>query len=316
MTAIQDEDVAALWATRMDARQLSPLEQRELDEWLAANERRQGSLLRAQAAIAYVDRGRALAQPAGTQITRGPLYKRRSFVAVSCVGALTLASLAELQINPGADQIHTSVGQVSRQPLADGSVATLNTKSNLTVQIKPERRVIRLHDGEAWFQVAHDSARPFVVAAGDVRVKAIGTSFAVRRRSEGADVLVTEGTVEAWVLGKEHVRTRIIAGGRSFVSNASSKIEVSFDSGEIERTLAWRSGELALDGETLAFAVAEINRYNVQKIVIDDPSLAKEPLVGYFRTHSPVGFANAVSRLVGARVIHEGPTIRLVRQDS
>ena len=59
-------------------------------------------------------------------------------------------------------------------------------------------RNVRIDKGEAWFQVAKDKKRPFVVAAGDVRVRAVGTAFSVRRLEEGADVQVTEGVVEVF----------------------------------------------------------------------------------------------------------------------
>ena len=73
-------------------------------------------------------------------------------------------------------------------PLPDGSFASLNTASRVSVRFTPERRAVRLEEGEAWYQVAHDRARPFVVEAGPVRVQAVGTAFSVRRREGGVDV--------------------------------------------------------------------------------------------------------------------------------
>ena len=164
-----------------------------------------------------------------------------------------------------------------------------------------QRRDVKLENGEAWFQVAHDKARPFVVEAGDVRVQAVGTAFSVRRREGGADVLVTEGVVDAWVVGHENDRTRIAAGSKSFVADATPDIEVVEASSDIDRALAWRTGELALNGESLGYAASELNRYNTRKLVIDDPKLGREPLVGYFRTDHPENFGRAVAKMVGAK---------------
>jgi transmembrane sensor len=319
-TSLDDEDdIVAHWAIRLDGLPLSDDEQRDLDQWLEEDERRQGSLLRAQAALSYLDRGRALstAEPAGEEreINAAPRTSRRGFlIGGGAVGGLLAASIAGfLFFTPGVETVRTELGEVRRVPLADGSVASLNTDSKIAVALAKDVREITLDSGEAFFQVAHDKARPFIVEAGQVRVQAVGTAFSVRRRADGAEILVTEGVVETWVAGREHDRKRIAAGARGFVAEAAPAINVEQAPGKIDRALAWRSGEIALDGESLAYAVEEINRYNSRKLVIDDPALAKEPLVGYFRTNEPENFGRAVAGLMGARVIEQGDTIRLVR---
>src|SRR3546814_2061558 len=98
----------------------------------------------------------------------------------------------------GGTSYATSVGEIRRVPLADGSIAAINTASAIDVKLDDAARHVRVVEGEAWFQVARDKQRPFVVAAGRARVRAVGTAFSVRRRAGGADVLVTEGEVEVW----------------------------------------------------------------------------------------------------------------------
>src|SRR3546814_5104405 len=77
--------------------------------------------------------------------------------------------------------------QTCALPISDGSIATVNTASRIAVALEPERRHITLEEGEAWFQVAHDAHRPFVVDVGSVRIRAVGTAFSVRRNPEGVD---------------------------------------------------------------------------------------------------------------------------------
>src|SRR3546814_7473302 len=84
--------------------------------------------------------------------------------------------------------------------------------TTLDVTMKPEVRQVALKDGEAWFQVAKDRARPFVVEIGDVRVRAVGTAFAVKRTAAGVDVQVTEGVVEIWRVGDEAKIQRVKEG--------------------------------------------------------------------------------------------------------
>ncbi len=312
----EEEGAVVRWAIRLDGAPLSDAEQAALDAWLEADERRRGSLLRAEAALAYLDRGRALAdtRPEHGEGYRSQAMGRRAFLVAGSIGGLSVAGvLGFLFTHPRPVEIQTAIGEVRRVPLADGSVASVNTNSRVAVAMAGQRREVRLEDGEAWFQVAHDKARPFVVEAGDVRVQAIGTAFSVRRRAGGADVLVTEGVVEAWIVGHDKERTRIAAGSKSFVAVSRPDIEVVEASNDIDRALAWRTGELALNGESLDYAASELNRYNTRKLVIDDAKLGREPLVGYFRTDQPENFGRAVANMVGAKVVVEGDTIRLTR---
>jgi transmembrane sensor len=84
-------------------------------------------------------------------------------------------------------------------------------------------------------------------------------------------------------------------------------------SADIERSLAWREGQIVLEGQTLDEAVAQFNRYNAKKLVILDPGLAAERLVGQFRATDPETFAGAIATTLGAKVDAQGDTIRLSR---
>ena len=131
---------------------------------------------------------------------------------------------------------------------------------------------MRVEQGEAWFQVAKDKQRPFVVAAGRARIRAVGTAFSVRRRAGGADVLVTEGAVEVWADGAEGHRVRLSAGARGFIADDAAIVQQPAAPSAIDRALAWRSGKVDLAGDRLDSAVAEFNRYNQRRLVIADPA--------------------------------------------
>lgn len=315
-SAFDQDDAAARWAIRLDGDPLSCSEQRELDSWLREDDRRAGALLRAEAGLAYLDRGRALARPPAElhPDPRASFLARRAFLVGGTLSGLTAAGVVGLLVTRSPLlELETAIGEIRRVPLADGSVASINTNSRIAVALLPTKREVKLADGEAWFQVAHDEARPFVVEAGQVRVRAIGTAFSVRRREGGADVLVTEGAVEAWLAGSEDRRTRITAGSKSFIASEVPEIAVTSAPADINRQLAWRTGELALNGESLNYAVSEFNRYNRQKLVVADPALGREPLVGYFRTDQPTQFSQAAAKLLGARAVVGDDTITLTR---
>jgi len=191
-------------------------------------------------------------------------------------------------------------------------VVALNTQSAVEVSMHQNAREVTLTRGEAWFKVAHDKTRPFIVSAGRIRVRAVGTAFSVRRHDDGADVEVTEGVVETWTVGEEERRIQVAAGSKAYVA-AYEPPKIVQASADIERSLAWREGQIVLEGETLDEAVAQFNRYNARKLVIADPGLAAEKLVGQFSATDPQTFAGAVATTLGAKVEAEGDTIRLYR---
>lgn len=322
-SAVTTDDHAALWATKLDLRLLSAAEEAALDHWLTQNPLHQGALLRAQATLAYINRGRALApggafqQEAAAAAEKAAAPGRRQFLQLSAGVTAMAAGFGAIFVLPrlSREEIRTDIGEVRRVPLADGSVAVLNTASRLAIALQPQQRAISLKEGEAWFQVAHDRSRPFIVDAGAVRVRALGTAFAVKRRPEGADVLVTEGVVETWIEGRPDSRRILRAGARSYVASGTGPAASSMDDSpqEVERALAWRGGEIALDGQTVDYAIAELNRYNRKKIVIEDPSIGRERIVGYFRTSDPMRFASAVAEMTGSRVVEKEGEIEVKR---
>jgi transmembrane sensor len=306
------ETEATAWAIRIDADGLDPAAEAALETWLAGDRRRRGALLRAQAALSLLDRGRALPKtpPAAASRFHG-LVSRRAAVAAG-VGVLAAGGATWLAWPEPGRRYRTAVGEIRRVPLPDGSLAAINTNSQLEVAVTPTKRQVKLGQGEAWFQVAKDAERPFVVEAGLVRVRAVGTAFSVRVLDHGVDVAVTEGVVETWAIGGEAQMIRLAAGAKAFVT-PQEPLQAMAAPVEIDRKLAWRGGQIALDGESLAAAAAEFNRYNTRKVVIDDPVLASEGLVGFFNTNEPESFARAAAATLDARVVEDGEYIRLVR---
>jgi transmembrane sensor len=305
-------DEAAEWAVRIDAGEIDPDTDPALRRWLDGDRRREGALLRAEAALSFVDRGRALVRVVPMP-ERGFFWlRRRRLLAAAAVIAASVAGVSVLLVTP--HRYDTHLGEVRSVPLADGSVVAINTQSAVEVTMKASVRQVTLARGEAWFSVAHDPARPFIVAAGRVRVRAVGTAFSVHRHDDGADVLVTQGTVETWVSGEEDRRVRVAAGFKAFVAEYTPPRLVEARA-EIDRALAWRDGRIVLEGETLGEAVERFNRYNARKLAVSNSALANEKLVGEFRATEPYAFASAIATTLGASVVEHGDTIVLSRRE-
>jgi len=321
-TAQAITDRAAAWVARMDREGHDPAVRAELKAWLAGDDRRRGAYFRAKAAWTMLDRASVLGAgggPSGEVAAAGSARfpRRRLLWGGGAVAAALVLGVTGMDYLTAPDQrIQTAVGEIRRVPLSDGSLAAVNTQTSLDVTMKPEVRQIALEAGEAWFQVAKDRARPFVVEVGDVRVRAVGTAFSVRRTPGGVNVQVTEGVVEVWRVGDEDRIRRIAAGTRAFITPDEAIVPVVAANEEIDKALAWRTGELVFDGDTVADAVAEFNRYNVRKIEVADATLGARKMVGRFRTNEPDAFARAAATLLSARAVIGPDRIFLSRKTS
>jgi transmembrane sensor len=179
--------------------------------------------------------------------------------------------------------------------MKDGSNVTLNTDSAIRVALSPTQREVQLDHGEAFFEVAKDPNRPFIVNAGDKRVIAVGTKFSVRRIDDEIRVFVTEGKVRvedrrvaadstsSVAAGEVSDRQVLLAAGGIARARDDSILVRQNALPEIENYLSWRTGYLTFTETPLADAVAEFNRYNNRKIVIADPQVAAIRIGGKFR---------------------------------
>lgn len=308
-TAQAISDRAAAWVARMDRQGHDPAVRAELKAWLAGDDRRRGAYFRAKAAWNMLDRASVLGAggPQSYEVAAagGPWFSRRRLLwggSAAAAAAALVVGVTRLDLFVVPDQqIETAIGEIRRVPLSDGSFAAVNTQSAVDVTMKPEVRQIALKSGEAWFQVAKDRTRPFVVEIGDVRVRAVGTAFAVKRVGSGVDVQVTEGVVEVWRVGNEANIRRVEAGSRAFIAPDKAVASVAAASEEIDKALAWRTGQIVLDGDTVAEAVSEFNRYNVRKIEVVGGALRSEKMIGRFRTNEPDAFARATATLLNVK---------------
>jgi transmembrane sensor len=318
---------AVRWAVRADSGLLEPDEQQELDAWLNADPRHLGAYVRARARWVDLDRLAALqgpSRPMVPEIDSHQRISRRGLLAAG-IAAVTVigGGFSWLVLRKTPQRYASGVGEVRRIALEDGSTLLLNTASEVTAEFRKRRRDFHLVRGEALFEVAHDKTRPFVVLVNDTAVRAVGTAFAVRLEATQVDVTVTEGVVE---LGNamatlsaddppseapEFKVTRVSATERAVISGSRAPEVSPIAPAVIERLLAWRDGFVSFDGESLQAAVAEINRHNRRKIVIEDQTLAAKPVVGIFRATDLEGFSEAAAAALKARAVPDGEIIRL-----
>ncbi|WP_420139175.1 FecR family protein [Sphingomonas sp.] len=304
------DDLAARWALREP---LDDVGQAQMAAWLAEDPRNQGALLRARAALSLI--GSALVPEQDGDPVRGPQRLSRRWV-VTGIGSAMAAALAGLVGWPRlmGQHVQTARGEIRRLPLADGSIATIDTGSDMRVVLASDSRRIALRQGQAWFQVAKDRKRPFIVDAGIAQVRAVGTAFSVSRTGDIVNVAVTEGTVAVWPSGADGAMNILQAGQYAIFNGADAPPSTGTAPAAIARSLAWREGEIALQDEPLSNAIAQFNRYNHQQLVIVDPDLGHERLVGLFRIDNPTDFARTLEASFGVSVRVTTDEIQLSRK--
>lgn len=245
----------------------------------------------------------------------------------------TVALVVVLVLQPWRDinSYDTGLGEQRLVMLGDGSRMSLNTATRVKVELGPTLRRVSVEGGEAFFEVAKDASRPFVVQAAGTEVRATGTAFVVRLlpRSPGAvealDVTLVEGQVVVREAAPRMTATAppvvMAAGERLHVSGSQTEqgraalnavpAQPQRDRPRLDQVLAWKRGEAVFDNTSLPEALAEMNRYSATSIVAD-PSLAALRISGLYRTGDNAGFARAVAALHGLTV-REQPE-RLVLQ--
>lgn len=314
---IQQE--ATQWVAKASLGELTADEQAQLQTWLERDSKHRGAYIRAQAVRVTVDRVSALAggvipaRPTSTIANRlffeDAAAKMRLAVAATVVLALAATFVVRLYPFDAATYV-SGVGELRQVALEDGSSMLLNTSTKAVVRVTDKAREVSLARGEALFEVAKDPVRPFSVRAGAVIIRAIGTAFSVRHVGNDVDVIVTEGVVEV-DRNDGSPRQRLTADHKAVVAAASVVRVQELDRRETDRQLAWHTGRLEFDGQSLAEAVQQINQHSLRRVVVDDPDLARRPIVGGFRSIDARGFAQIAAEALDARVVEDGNTIRI-----
>jgi transmembrane sensor len=295
---------AALWVVRLDDPSCSDADRAAFEAWRDASHDHEAAFEREAAAWARLDRLRALRPGAvapdrdllaPAQPMRLPSLGRSPWARGMAAAAAVAVVVAGTMTFGGGTAYATAIGERRVVVLSDNSRIELNTDSKVVVRYRRGVREVTLVRGEAVFEAARD-ARPFVVKAADAVMQAdASTEMAVRLRSDGAAVTVRKGAVALDPAPEEHAdELRLTAGVAAIYGSAGSRSRAVSET-EIDRTLAWRQGAIALNGQSLEQAVAEFNRYNKQRISIADPSISGLRLAGYFQTTEPKSFVSAVT---------------------
>lgn len=322
-------DEAALWYVRAQDPGFSKDDRKELASWLAASaEHVQEYLALTSVAAgvagsmgeADVDELIELARsesPDGmvialsdfeekdTQVeTRNVRPRGKRMVGWAVAATVLLAVMVWYsQLGPAVAHYETGIGEQTAFLLDDGSVVSLNAQSQLRVSFDDERRNVQLVSGEAMFDVAKDSRRPFRVSTGSAIAHAVGTQFNVRYRGSDTTVTVVEGLVDvrsATVSSSSPSPVPSDSGGTILGVGQQARVgsgEVAVIETNVQEATSWRERRLVFDARPLSDVVFEFNLFNDQQIVISDPSVAGRTISGSFDADDRESFALFLSEV-------------------
>ena len=325
------EDAAIAWLTERDDG-FSPAREREFAQWLRADPRHAATVARLEQTLGLLgalpefrseintafDRAAPVVAfpPATTeQPTLAPAPRRwsRTFAWAGLAAALAFGSFVGWRTLRPPPAIHytTTVAGYERARLDDGSTLELNAASAVRVQFTPAERRVQLESGEAHFAVAHDTARPFIVSAGPIAVRAVGTAFNVRYTAGGdIEVTVTEGKVS--VSGVERVDPNalsaaiFVSAGQRIVlpHHAPPPTVEQVDPATLRAALAWQSRLADFADAPLTDVIARFNARSRVQLFLADETLADRRIGGTFALDEAEAFVRLLERdgeIVGER---------------
>lgn len=336
---------AAEWLVKQD-RGLTAAEQDEYLQWLAADPRHGEWIARHRESWRDLDDlthwrpahsatpNPDLLRPRPTARGRAIRPSLRWLWPVAAALALSAGSLWWMgQGHEGAD-LTVKADAYERRELEDGSVLELNSGSLAEVRFSRNERRVQLIRGEGHFTVARNPERPFVVAAGGVAVKAVGTAFNVRLQRETVEVVVTEGKVQVSPpvdsapsaarpgdsaprtesVSREAVATSspplVAAGQRARVARLAAgvpEVEIaSVTADDLNRLLGWQPQLLEFTKVPLGRVLEEFNRRNRIQLVLADAEFANVPIVASFRSDNVDGFIRLLEVTLDLRAEQRG----------
>ncbi|MFJ2710686.1 FecR family protein [Pseudomonas sp. NPDC087346] len=294
-------DAAAHWCMRLHAVDCSAEERLAFEQWRDAHPLH---AFEYEAMLEIWDVAEHLPRPEPVVTLPlskpGPVWRQYAVAAAVCALALPLAAIAGWNMGwlPNSYQHFESAGNLRQVTLNDGSQVELNLNTELTYSNYKDERRVTLKKGEAFFSVSHDAFHPFVVRAGDGKIRVTGTRFNV------------------W-LYEDQVRVNLVEGSVLVTSNAAMpgdglrlgpSMNAQYKRGDYmpqisqtyanDNSLAWRSGKLVLDNLALNDALPLINRYLSKPLMLADNSTGTIRVGGVYNIKEINGLVNTLPRVL------------------
>ena len=309
------EDAAA-WVVRLEAGALNDAEAIAFDAWLSATPLNATAFdIALGVSQAYGANADHIVDALAAKRMVRPAPGRRAFVgmgAMAAAAALAVVIAPQVFSTSTTKTYQTAKGQHRSIKLADGSTVDLNAGTRMTVTLARGARSVRLDEGQAVFDVAHDVRRPFTVAAGDRTVRVLGTQFDVRRRDGRVSVTVARGAVEVRPSEGETGRAYRLRPGQR-LDHMEGAVQTRVAAAAPAEVLGWRAGRLVYREQPLAEVVADLNQQWSIPILIEDAALAATPVSGVLILDSQEAVIDRLALLVPLRAVRSDAGVTLRR---
>jgi transmembrane sensor len=300
------------WFFMLQSEDCTDEDRQRFNLWYRQSEENQAAYAHAECLWSDLDQIREEGDIPGLKSARRA-RPRRSAARMLGMSVLLLVSSALAVagwMEYSAETITYSTRKGERQAvvLDDGTAVDLNTATRLHATISLLRRKIVLDQGEAIFDVRHESLRPFTVQAGDLAIRDIGTRFSARRHGDAVSVAVLQGVIE---INSERVEEGY---QRNYLSDTGLSSIQPIDAEQVE---AWKHGRLVFRKSPLRDVIAELERYHSVRIVFADPSLARQTLSGTFDIDDLELFLASVEKILPVQVqllLEEGERMFLMEK--
>ncbi len=314
MNSVEDiENKAVHWILAQERPDWNDEGARARDAWLEERTEHRVTYLYLKSVWNRADRLAVLREP-GLRPMRPSPYRRNAWLKRIAASVLVLAiggAVAVYMLRPVRTTFETPVGAHETVHLSDGSTMELNTDTAVRATIDKKQRKVVLDRGEAYFQVTHDSARPFVVVAGNRRITDLGTKFSVRRNGDDVVVVVTEGKVRVEKLNSPSPDPILAKRDMQVLATADNTITAVRTPQQVANGLGWRQGLLIFNQETLADVAIEFNRYNQKKLVIADDDVGHTQIGGKFDATNVEAFGRLLREGFGLHVEETDNEVRV-----
>ena len=197
--------------------------------------------------------------------------------------------------------LSTATGEQRRVPLPDGSVITLGARSTVSVNFTGSARNVELTSGEALFEVARASSRPFKVKAGGGTVTALGTSFNISRTLQRVVVTVAEGSV---LVAPQPTSNNLVAWtpvrvalGEQMSYQVGGEFASPIAPADSQSETAWSHGTLVYRRRPLSEVIDDVKRYTDAEIEVDDGVGSLPPFSGTVAVGKVRGWIRALSQI-------------------
>lgn len=253
--------------------------------------------------------------PASDRAAPSAFRGRRAIGRIGIVSGLA-ALLLLIVLGPpewwgaSTESYRTAKGEREIIHLADGSRIDLNTDSEIQVALGRRSRQVDLLRGAAVFTVVHDTARPFEVAAGNGRVRDLGTRFDVYLRPREVSVVVIEGRVAVTTAAVSDI---VLSAGQQMAYTSNGTVS-AVEGADLAAATSWLDGRLIFADRPLVEVIADMARYHDIDISVIDPDLRRLKVNGTFKIYHLDRFLNSLESAFPIRVQHLGTrSVYLVR---